>query len=124
MGRVSRFPLWILVGALCLAMPVLARAADEDLRLVDPSTGVGIRWYALKKNEYVFFLPSGISTNRLQVSLPEDMSATLDGHPLKDGDSAAGFTVEIGKGKNPLDPALLDSVYGQLEEMMTLAAML
>jgi g-D-glutamyl-meso-diaminopimelate peptidase len=32
-----------------------------------------------------------------------------------------GFTIEIGRGKNPLDPALLEEVYARIEEMMMLA---
>ena len=35
-----------------------------------------------------------------------------------------GFTIEIGKGKNPLDSALLDPIYNQLEEMMMLCCVI
>lgn len=35
-----------------------------------------------------------------------------------------GFTVEAGRGKNPLDAALLDEIYARLEEMLMLCAVL
>ncbi len=35
-----------------------------------------------------------------------------------------GFTIEIGRGKNPLSSALLNEVYNRLEEMMVLGAVL
>jgi len=33
-----------------------------------------------------------------------------------------GFTIEIGRGKNPLSPALLNPIYEKIEEMMMIAA--
>ncbi len=38
--------------------------------------------------------------------------------------SKPGFTVEIGKGENPLDPSELESIYARIEEMMMLAAIM
>ena len=35
-----------------------------------------------------------------------------------------GFTMEIGRGKNPLDPAELDTIYERIEEIMMLAVIL
>ena len=94
MRRMVKLFLLPLIGALCLAAPVPAGAASNpDVHLVDPETGAKIRWYCPKKNECVFFLPSGLSTDRLRVSLPNGEPFTLDGQPLRDGDSAAVFTV-------------------------------
>ncbi|MCL1854217.1 MAG: CotH kinase family protein [Clostridia bacterium] len=84
-----------LAGALCLAVPAPARAeVRKDVRLADPATGAEIRgYYREKKNEYTFFLPSGLSADALQLLLPDGLPISLDGQPLQNGDSAAGFTV-------------------------------
>lgn len=83
------------VCALCLALPILAFAAkSKDVQLVDPDTGASLRWfYQEREQTYVFFLPSGWSLDSLRVSLPDGLAVTLDGQPLQDGDSAAGFSL-------------------------------
>jgi len=76
-----------------MAAPTPARAAARmDVRLVDPAAGAEIGWYHQEKNSYVFFLPAGLSADGLRVSLPGGLPMELDGRPLHDGDSAAGFT--------------------------------
>ncbi|HCC34846.1 MAG TPA: gamma-D-glutamyl-meso-diaminopimelate peptidase [Ruminococcaceae bacterium] len=38
--------------------------------------------------------------------------------------SKPGFTIEIGRGENPLDPGELEAIYARVEEMMMLAAIM
>ena len=94
MRRIRKLFLLALAGALCLTVSILARAAvRKDIRLVDPSTGAEIcGYYQEKKNTFMFFLPSGLSVDELRVSLPDGLPMEFNGQPLKDGDSAAGFT--------------------------------
>ncbi|MCL1854218.1 MAG: CotH kinase family protein [Clostridia bacterium] len=95
MRRTSKLMPLILAGVLCLAIPVPARAAARmDVRLIDPVTNAEIRWdFQKKEDAFVFFLPSGLSMGNLRVSIPDGLAVELDGQPLRDGDSAARFTI-------------------------------